>query len=73
MSNRFENPFGDLYVIECLLKTDNGWQGGIEWIIHGPDVGRVTHSSLQLLPDLYDSKEAAEEACRELANKNRPG
>lgn len=72
MSIRFKNQFGDQYVIEALLKANNGWQGCITWIIHGPQTGLVRHIAPQSLPDLYDSKEAAEEACHEFANKNRP-
>ena len=72
MSGRFKNKFGDLYAIEGLLKTESGWQGCIEWIIHGPGLGRVRHTAPQSLPDIYESKEAAEQACHEYANKNRP-
>jgi hypothetical protein len=72
MSSRFKNKFGDQYVIEGLLKADSGWQGSIAWIIHGPQTGLVRHTAPVTIPDLYGSKEAAEEACREFANKNRP-
>jgi hypothetical protein len=71
VNERFKDDAGRTYSIERVYEKGGLWYGSIYWISHESDPARVVHTPC-LLPDGYDSEQAATDACHDFARSQRP-
>lgn len=71
VDERFKDDAGRRYSIEQPRQKDGLWYGSIYWITHESNPARVVHTPC-LLPDGYESEQAAYDACEHFARNQRP-